>query len=523
MGKSKFLSLLFILPLFGFIIACSSGTSTTSSDSNALAQAFPTDMAVSSPFSEGSSTVGSMNVPIWLAEGDDIETQPNPADMTYEQKQELINDIMNATDMSDCFAYAADIFEEEDTVTCYGPELTITGTHPDGSIPGGSQNLPTGDIGIWTASEADGQACLAAKINSEFKGVTGKIDFAMLTMASVFCVANNSGVTLPAAGATLDLSPTIATAYDSEDSESAFDPITVNLTRESDTAEGNAVYSLAVTGNMVNNDESTNPVTFSMRHIPKDASNSTYQGLIQMTIVTADIPSTNCGAGDHTVGMSTLYEKASGTDLRVDFRQGVFCGEPGNEVVFDADGLADKTNYKSSGCPGGDSSDTSGWGDDFSEVVMNLNPSTGYGSIIYAWQAGRCDGNTRVFQATLSADGGEEGAEGGCGYFGFGDAIVEDQTPAISGMVCNWTAPGAGTMGNKTVQELVQRQCVTRASGATNFSSISSQLAVTYAPTNSCDQSSGLICDGVACPTTNTLLDFDSMSFTAPTMPSVLE
>lgn len=510
-----------VMSCSGSSTSTSSTTSTTSSSSNVLAAAFPDGMAVASPYAAGTSASASLSSIQAVYKGVTSEA-PNPADMTYAEKQALIESIMNATSIADCFAYSVDIFDQATEATCYGPQLTLTGTHPDGAYTA-PQQLPSGDIGIWEENEGStGEACLAAKVNEEFVGVTGKIDFAMLTMATAFCVANNSDIDLPEAGASIDLSEEVLAAYDSEDSESAFDPSTVVLSRGTDTDAGDAVYSLAVTGNMVNNDASTNPVTLSMTHVPGDSENSTYNGLIQMTIITDDIPSTNCGSGDHTVAMSTLYEKVADDDLRVNFRQGVFCGEPAESVMFDANGLADKTNPKSAGCPDGSPSDTEGWGDDFNELIANVDPSTGYGNMVYAWQAGRCDGNTRVFQATLSATGGTDGEEGGCGYFGFGGAITDDVVPSIDGMICNWTAPGSEPFGAKTIQDKVQRQCVTKGASDTVFSSVADELAISYAPTISCDQATGLLCDGVACTTTNTLLDSADMSFTSPTLPETL-
>ena len=90
-------------------------------------------------------------------------------------------------------------------------------------------------------------------------------------------------------------------------------------------------------------------------------------------------------------------------------------------------------------------------------------------------------------------------------------------------MICNWTGPGSGGFGSHTVQDLVQRQCVSRASVTDDFASVAATLNIDYAPTNNCNSDGSLLCDGVACVTTNDLLDIAEMDFTDPTAPTALD
>ena len=117
-----------------------------------------------------------------------------------------------------------------------------------------------------------------------------------------------------------------------------------------------------------------------------------------------------------------------------------------------------------------------GWANNFNFARYQLNINTGAGEYQSAWQAGRGDG---------------------CGYFGFGSDIASSTgVGTIDGMICNWTGPG----NTKTTQSLVQQQCMNlnTTSGiyeSDGSTSGSTRLAISYAPTNSCD-TTGLDPDG---------------------------
>ncbi len=490
----------------------SSGSSTT------FSRVFPSDMAITSPFAV-SSTAGA-----------DIHSRNSQvgeiSQLTYEEKIASFAALLDATDVLDCFNYETTLTEGEPDVACYGPSVTLSGTHPDGAITSENNPLPSGDLGIWEENEGD-EACVAAKMNSQFTGVEGKIDFSMFTLASAICVANNSGLSLPAAGATLDLSSAMTTAIaelEANGEEAPITPTSISLSRLDNTSDGRPVYALSVTGSIENDDSSTTPVTMTMTHIPAGLlDNSTYQGLIQFTADTDDVPSSNCGEGNHMLSGSALYQKVSETDLRIRYRQAVFCGDATEDDIFDANGEADRT-HKESGCPSGDdeNADENGWGDGFTQLVTNADPSTGFSTVTYSWQAGRCDGQSRTFNAEISADGGTDGTSGGCGYFGFGSDISEAAAGDIDGMICNWAGPGSEGFGFKTVLETVQRQCVTLNADTAVYESVPEELNIAYAPTLNCDSDGTLLCDGVSCTTSDELLDITEMVFTAPTEPDTL-
>ncbi|MBI4411845.1 MAG: hypothetical protein HY541_05120 [Deltaproteobacteria bacterium] len=506
MDKKFHVALAFILAVS--LGACGgSGSSDSSGTESEVTNAYPTDLALASPFAAGSSVAS-------LKKQEGEEATP----LTFEDKKEKIGEILDADTSEGCFNFSGEMKGEEEFFDCYGPPLDLGGTHEDGIMNEMNDPLPGGDLGIWLENEGD-EACISAKVNSSFEAAEGRTDFAQWVTASILCVANQNGVALPADGGSVDLTDEVAAAL-AELSAAPFTPGSVTI------ANAGGTYTTAMTGTTTTPEGDSLTVSMSLTHMPLDATNTTFKGLLQHR-VSGDIFDmlANCPDGTNTAGGSVLYEKESASSLKVRFKQGIFCGEASADDVFDANGEADPTNKYASAsemedCAGTVEDSSNGWGDTFVNSVMNLNPETGYGSMYWAWQAGRCDGNTRVFSASISADGGTAGAPGGCGYFGFGPDTAEDTVGDTDGMICNWAGPGAGNFGSKTIQDLVQRQCVTLEDNV--YVSIADQLNIAYGPTNDCNANAELTCDGAACVTTNDLLDIDEMVFTAPTPPDPL-
>lgn len=478
------------------------GGSTTE---NELATAYPTDLALASPFEAGSGVAGLKKQ----------EATDSPA--TFEEKKEKSDEILNADTPTGCFNFSGEMKGEEEFLDCYGPPVDLGGTHEDGAFTAMNDPLPGGDLGIWLEEEDNGEACIAAKVNNSFAAAEKRTDFAQFVAASVLCVANQNSIALPdTAGESIDLTVEYADALP-DAAPITPDSVTLTLVEA-------GTYKTSISGTVTSPEGDSFDMSMSLTHAPLDATNSTFEGLLQHRVTSDDFGSmANCGAGTKTAAASVLYAKESADSLKVRFKQAIFCGEADDGDVFDANGETDPSNkYAAAGndCNGTVDESANGWGDTFVNSVMNLDPETGFGSMYWAWQAGRCDGNTRVFNASVAADGGSGGDPGGCGYFGFGPDAAEETVGAVDGMICNWAGPGAGPFGGKTMQDLVQRQCVTLEDNL--YVSDTDQLNIAYAPVNDCDNNGALLCDGVQCVTTNDLLAIDEMDFTAPTPPDPL-
>lgn len=97
---------------------------------------------------------------------------------------------------------------------CYGPSVLYQG-HPDASPPvSGIFQLPSGDVGIWNAVDsATDWACAPAQLDARMDGVAMRSNTSLMTLASLINVANSAGKPMPSAGATLDLTIEMNTAF----------------------------------------------------------------------------------------------------------------------------------------------------------------------------------------------------------------------------------------------------------------------------------------------------------------------
>ena len=166
------------------------------------------------------------------------------------------------------------------------------------------------------------------------------------------------------------------------------------------------------------------------------------------------------------------------------------------------------------------------WSGNMNQAIVNMDTSTGLGSVSAAWQAGSGDSNTRVFNAYTATSGS---STIGCGFFGYGadfDSDYSNNTNTIDGFICNWAGPGndhsmSGTTGKG------QKQCFTQTSGV--FAEDTSKRAITYAPTVSCDDTDGSFTydfpahsgDGATNDLVTLSGDSDFSSYTAPSAPTL--
>jgi hypothetical protein len=483
-----------------------------------------------------------------------VETGESDAEGAIEiessmEKKERIDSLLNATDET---AFKDAVGEMKDKVDimimpsnplCYGPSLNYA-NHPDA---GGGQSddgtLPSGDLGIWTVTEeSTGEACVAAKLNSLIGQFEALVNIGTESVAVALGAANLEGTVdeLPAAGESVDLTEVTAAVLAENDVPITIDSLTVTR-RSADSADGDPVFVTNVAGdletstaNQPEDPDGNGPdqgggdtggqttFTTELTHIPMgeaDGSalnNETYCGrILQSVSAPADVVPVpgNCeGAEGMTLCTRVDYCKSSETALTYHLRNAGFCG-----LAADC-GEVDPADKAVNG-------DSEGWSNNFFYTVCNVNPEDGTGSCSQAWQAGAGDNATRVLNVSVAA-----GGESGCGYFGYGpDVAAGEGVGAIDGLICNWAGPGS----SHALADKAQRQCFSRdASGI--FVSDDANLAILYAPTNSCDKSAAddfsysLLDDatvgvGGSVDIVNELIGIDEVEFELPALPDVPE
>lgn len=519
----KLFVLILGIALVGF---CSCGSSSGSGDSesssgtttvteNPLSVTFPQDLAVTSPLA--SSTVAPGNVSKTFKSITKGEAETGQL-VTYEDRKQELQGMLEADTVEGC-KFTISLFMQSPEANCYGPNLEYH-NHPNGTdeIRTGETEptLPGGDTGLWAdynfapnptsgINESTGEACAAAKLNSLVSNVSFKVDSAMNMFAGMLCVANIEGTsTLPAIGEAKDYTDLVSTLVENI-SEVTITVTTATITREADLVDGANSYEvyLSHVAATVSDGENSAIVDVYLKHIPKNADNTIYKGKLWYTIksetgLPAGTP--NCSMGEANakqVASSVLYEKDAEGDLSYHLRSASYCST--DVDPFDENHNVDATKMHTEGQdqpPDGPPSDqgqkaaadySDGWAGNFNIGTFLLH-SDNTALVSFAWQAGPQDGWTRTFIMNLTTGGD---AAAGCGYFGFGPAVNEDNTGSITGFICNWAGPNndMGNGANRATVEKVQEQCMLKDATTGMFAPTSSHIK--YAPADSCDVSAG--------------------------------
>lgn len=359
-----------------------------------------------------------------------------------------ISEILAKSKDSDCFS-GVKFKAFSKSVSCYGPELVYQ-NHPGGSGPaGGSPScppgascLPTGDLGIWSATEgADSEACSVAQVNALVGDVASYVNNGIKLMAGMACLLKVKSKTMPTSGTSL----TLATEMQSSITGSTITVATVS--RESTDSGSNPVYKVVVQGSI-----DGNAISVTLRHSP--ATTGDFKGKIYGTVA---VNSTSNKA------FSVSYEQ-SGSGLRYLSRMANFATS--TATVFDSAGTMTLSGFNS----------------DARYLVGNVDKDSGLGAVKFAWQAGANDSKTRVLHVKTSTS---SGTDSGYAYFGFGPSMSSTSVGDIGGMCCNWAGPGGTCMSGTYNTTKVQGQSISRSSTSGVFTASSSKI--TYAPTNSCD------------------------------------
>lgn len=430
------------------------GTAADSSAEPEVADVFPSDLAVASPtdYSEDDGTTDLTLSSVKLA--------GTPAMVpAYTHATIAINEILNASSASLCKFDPELFLSMERDAECYGPSVDYT-DHPDVSSTDPTRNgeLPSGDLGIWEETDVTtGHACMAAELNARMTGIRDKSRASLSGLASMVCVVNNNGYSMPNSS-TLDLLADMNALGIAD--------VTFTVAQLShDGATGAYSYELEFA---YATSSDTYDIVVSMEHTP-GATASQYTGQVSY-LVNDSFTGGNCPTSDVTVNGSLQYARSAATDMDVQVRNAIFCGHDSDGR--DGDNLVDPSD-KLSG------TNLTGWGNNFSILTANYNPVNLLGNYAYSWQAGPDDDNSRVFNLLVDqrVSTTEQYA---LAYFGYGDDIAATDG-SVQGFICNWAGPGS----NHTLVDFAQHQEVEYDSTTGTFVSVASNIE--YAPTVSCE------------------------------------
>ncbi|MBV1880208.1 MAG: hypothetical protein KUG82_01165 [Pseudomonadales bacterium] len=452
-------------------------TDDTGSTTSVSSESFPSTLAVSSPFEQSGSSASFQH----------RATSAVSSDGTAADKQAFYAEILAAATDAACEVFLPSV-SQVNGPSCYGPDLDYINhvnafsgsTDSDSDVtmssgPGPSSDddgrLPTGDLGIWSASETDGEACSAAKINSLVEDVATKVDYAMTVAAAMSCVvARSDDLDLPEADATTTITSALSTALAVNNSGLTVTLATISAATDSDS---NTVYTYDIS---TESDDATS--VFTIKHVDQstdtdedgtvDSDEQVYAGKIW-----GSIEGMGAVGGSGGYGFSMLYnvDGAATSPIKFKLVSGAYSpdgDDPNSTDYFDSNG-----DYITMG---------EGLGN-LIYAVANIDLETGLGSLVYSWSAGGGNEESRTFNAMVTS---VDSVTTGYGFFGYGDVFntSDGSQPdgSINEFICNWAGPGNSHEG---VANTAQKQVMTLNTTDGVFESTSA--SITYAPTVSCD------------------------------------
>ncbi len=377
------------------------------------------------------------------------------------------------------------LFNGSNNANCYGPSVAYI-SHQDftSGMPAAAGTLPGGDLGMWTATEGSTQPCVAAELNARVAGVKGRVKQGLRLMAVMRVTVGKSSLSMPAAGASLDIKTYLQTALAAVPALSAVtvDAATIALDA------GAAMYTYRLVVSMGSGVNATSGEVI-LKHTP-GGSHSVYSGVMQVAgFQLSTDPAFACtdevdsGTGRYKVAqVSTVKYSRNGSAIEFGSRDGQYCGHPSSGSVnyaaevasFSVDGQIDPAAKISGNTRAG----STGWRAGFTRFAGSFDKDTVAGDFLFAWQAGTGDGKSRSLAAHAAFNTVTE-VRTLDGYFAFADDVATSDG-ALQGMVCNWAGPG----NSHTPVATFQSQTATLGASATEYTLGASKI--TYAPTTSC-------------------------------------
>lgn len=356
---------------------------------------------------------------------------------------------------------------------CYGPRLKYD-NHPDGSAAPGE--LPTGDLGLWSAIDAEtGQVCAAATLDARLDAIAWRTHTALMALAGFVDAARTAGKALPSPGGSLSLVAEMNATHPA-----------ANFTTATVSRDAAGAWTYTARFSFTDRDGTPRNVELVLKHAP-GADRTRYDGLLTYAVTRGATDLRNCPpSSGGTVDVGTLrYSRAGDTTMDVVLREGNYCGAgtpaslAASVADFAADGQLD---------PAAKWNGSRGWANNFNRFGASYTPKTLAGRYTFGWQAGHFDGHARVFNIGLNHDDAS-GRRDGEAWFGFGDDIASSNG-TIRGFICNWAGPGA----RRTMQPYAQRQHLSFDETAGKWTPTHGAAAssnISYAPTNDCTHAGG--------------------------------
>ncbi|MCF2857986.1 hypothetical protein L1286_10935 [Pseudoalteromonas sp. SMS1] len=412
---------------------------------------FPKSMVVASPFGDSSD------------EQERIYMSRGPASPTYFWATRRIDALLDGeTPLLDVFRIQS-FYRIGKNADCFGPQVVYQG-HPNSADPAtNSGTLPSGDLGLWLASESDGNACAVAQTNALLDGTKERSRMALMTLASMVSAAIDDGSGLPEEGASVDLT----TQMNSKGLANVnFSTASISLT--SGIWQYNITLEYTVGGSRYD-------IDLTMTHTP-GGDRSNYAGLLnysvegEVGVLGIEFPGGNCSQNQRTLVGSLAYERAD-QQMSLQARTATLCGHSVSGA-FNSDQQVNVQNkYHSTDNP-------DGWSENFAIFGADFDLTSLAGDYAYVWQAGVNDSHSRILNIGFN----DATLENGEAHFGYGTDI--DQTNGlIQGFICNWAGPG----NDHTLQAYTQRQFFEYDSSTSTYLGTEHRANIEYAPTNNCD------------------------------------
>ena len=530
------------------LVACGGGsddtaTATATSDPDAGTSAFPTGVSVASPAGlDDASSVVAAYVPsgatltadwaraAWaaLTDGDLAEVARLAANLmpmgramaapvkvpeasvvaseieAVASGTRTLHAVMSLRSMNHLFSASASNAE------CFGPTVDYAVHDHDGT----SGELPSGDLGMWTDDDTEGlvtQPCASAQLNARLQPVKKQFRQGMMLMAGMRrAVATESSLTLPAAGASTDLTSAfaarLALLVDADPSDPS--PLPPTPTVESATIALNGDGSVYTYRLVLSRGTGANAQTAEVvvRHTPGSASDE-FGGLLHITVAGLS-PDMNMGCSDERSGsdykvasVTSVRYQRGGTHVEFGARSGNYCGAPtstastshlGDLAGVTSEGELDPDVYLAGSARGG----AKGWRGNFSKFAGDFDSATLAGDFLYAWQAGTGDDKSRGFAVHSDYNSSTEVRTMNAYYAYLQKLNPPSADPTDShllGMICNWAGPGNSHVPAMTFQS--QALELTASGTGWQHTGLPASSRISYAPTTSCSSTGSMTYD----------------------------
>jgi len=381
----------------------------------------------------------------------------------------------------DWFAF----YDSPNNANCFGPDIPFS-DHNDvgGADPQRNGTLPTGDLGMWTATSTEEidnafgtRPCSVAQLTRLMSPrKKAAVQSLVLTAAMRRIVAANR-LDMPASGATLDITARLQALLPAQDH--------VTLSAATISRSANTLtYRVRGTDATVNQ-----TVEVLVTHRP-GGSAAQHGGTMLVTVLgRSNQPGYGCEDAQtngvyNVAWMHSVRYVREGNDVHFSGRAGRYCGHGDAAQANLGATIAALTDSGELDPAVVRGANARGWKADFHRFAGSMDRQTHAGNFAYAWQAGSGDSHSRMFAVTAGYNTVTE-ARTAKAYYGYA-APIGTTTGSLLGMICNWAGPG----NSHVPQDKFQYQAVSLVSAADEWAIDTSKIA--YAPTNNCNSTGAM-------------------------------